>query len=703
MGKNKGLVHLTKQAKGNHEGLTLLLGAISLFILIASVALLCTHLHLERTSTEKKRHLLSEITALLIAKPLSSSNHQSVRDAAYEALSQGSIHQFCIYNNSGQLIESKAPYSSDCLNTLEPKKIFDNEQWHFQNIHLGSIQLGTLALKWDQTDSKKNDLLILMITIICLAIFLMGLSFLLRKQQPRNLQTLDTQTIDRIKQGSHKQISATINAMAPLRPPPAIKQLLQVLAQRIYTLDKKNEALKSVAFNDPLTGLPNRRYYLEHLKTSLLRLKRTQKPFALMLIDLNDFKKVNDTLGHETGDQLLTQVSQILRQAVRGDDFVSRLGGDEFTIILQDCDNHIIAQRIAQSIIQSLSHPIQTPRSSVSIGASIGISIAPGDSDDPQELTRQADQAMYNAKRRGKNQVIFWNNCLNNRSEPFNQEEIQLLQALESQSLELSIIPQVSFTRPSQILGGSVHPSLKKIGPQEQTLSSETIEQIIDQTCNPRLLMHYYKWILKETGQLISLCEFHSKVQHPPPFTVALSPHKLQLACFLHAFKTTLRNRQIKPSQIIIQLHSNSLERLYHLPIGFIESFENLELIDQLNLSLEINPPLDAYTLLNKLPHKLITRVQVSANDYLSMSESGSNECPLQTIAGVAKRFDCELFITQIDSHLMWQKCIAKGATGAQGGFCAKGITPTEFFERINPDLQAQRYPNQKQAEPSYS
>jgi diguanylate cyclase (GGDEF)-like protein/PAS domain S-box-containing protein len=172
-------------------------------------------------------------------------------------------------------------------------------------------------------------------------------------------------------------------------------------------LKLKEDNLRYLAYHDPLTGLPNRKYFAEKLNESLYWAKSNNILLGLLFIDLDGFKKVNDTLGHEMGDLLLVTVSQRLSNCLRGSDTVARLGGDEFTVILRTIPNIKVASIIAEKILFSLSQPIVLDDSVASISASIGISIYPINSYDTESLVRQADTAMYRAKHLGKNRYEF--------------------------------------------------------------------------------------------------------------------------------------------------------------------------------------------------------------------------------------------------------------------------------------------------------
>ncbi len=165
---------------------------------------------------------------------------------------------------------------------------------------------------------------------------------------------------------------------------------------------KADELILEHANIDPLTRLHNRRMFLERLDEEIKRSKRSGVPFALLYMDLDHFKEVNDSLGHDAGDKLLIEVTQRMKNHVRESDIVSRLGGDEFSIIFTDLQGSFAIDRITQDIIDSMCKPFQLDVDHVYISASVGITIYPNDADDASTLLKNADQAMYLAKRSGR-------------------------------------------------------------------------------------------------------------------------------------------------------------------------------------------------------------------------------------------------------------------------------------------------------------
>lgn len=222
------------------------------------------------------------------------------------------------------------------------------------------------------------------------------------------------------KRSLHKDAAGNLFLVGVIRDITRRKRREEKLQRSHDELKVVEDNLRHLAYHDALTGLPNRPFFCEQVEETLAWSQKNNLCFAVLFIDLDGFKKVNDTLGHDNGDRLLTIVAQRLSSCLRGSDTVARLGGDEFTIILRAIPKVQIAANVAEKIIASICEPILLEGQATRVGASVGISIYPIDSQDSQTLIKQADTAMYSAKQRGKNGYQFANKYL---SSEFNTPE----------------------------------------------------------------------------------------------------------------------------------------------------------------------------------------------------------------------------------------------------------------------------------------
>lgn len=193
--------------------------------------------------------------------------------------------------------------------------------------------------------------------------------------------------------------------------------LEQRVAERTQALEAANARLAELAMQDPLTRLANRSALANHLHQALQRTQRHKELLALVLIDLNDFKAINDQLGHESGDQVLCQVAQRLKDCAREADLIARLGGDEFILVSEGIQDQEDALRLGERLEEALSLPIDIEYGQINVGASIGISLSDGHWPDAETLMRYADQAMYQRKRSGRSGIqLYADAALSNQS-----------------------------------------------------------------------------------------------------------------------------------------------------------------------------------------------------------------------------------------------------------------------------------------------
>lgn len=213
------------------------------------------------------------------------------------------------------------------------------------------------------------------------------------------------------------------------------------LQRMVLALKESEEQIRYRANYDSLTHLPNRPNFIEHLIEGISRNRRNPGQIALLFIDLDRFKTINDTLGHGFGDELIKQVATRIREATRETDVVSRLGGDEFTVLLADLKDEVHASVIAKSILARLSEPFMLHGHEVYSSASIGITVCPEDGEDANTLLKNADMAMYEAKDQGRNTFRFFTSQMTDRARQFLELDKDMRRALAHDELEVHFQP----------------------------------------------------------------------------------------------------------------------------------------------------------------------------------------------------------------------------------------------------------------------
>lgn len=187
-------------------------------------------------------------------------------------------------------------------------------------------------------------------------------------------------------------------------------QMQEEIVEHLEELSRSRNALEHLARHDPLTGLPNRRMFFERLEHALAAARRSAKPLAVLFVDLDHFKQLNDSLGHSIGDRVLQAVANLLRSATRESDTVARLGGDEFVILIEQLDDPGRVVAVLHKLHERFQLPMLLDGHEVKVQASMGVSLFPRDGDDIESLVQQADRAMYVAKNAGRNTYSYESN-----------------------------------------------------------------------------------------------------------------------------------------------------------------------------------------------------------------------------------------------------------------------------------------------------
>lgn len=271
-----------------------------------------------------------------------------------------------------------------------------------------------------------------------------------------------------------------------------LKRAQEELRYAAIQLQHDARRLEFLAHHDTMTGLPNRAMFSERAREAVAHARRHQKTAALLFIDLDNFKTVNDTLGHEVGDALLKIISSRLKASVRGDDFIARIGGDEFCVLLQDIADPREAAAVAQKLLHELGKSYRIGEHQVNSGASIGIACVPQDGEDVATLLRLADLAMYRAKDLGRNGYQFFSAMLNEDAAAAAALVEELRRGIERGELFLVYQPRFDIAT-RQVVGAEA--LLRWRHPKYGVLAPESFLPLADDT---GLLVPIGAWALRE-------------------------------------------------------------------------------------------------------------------------------------------------------------------------------------------------------------
>lgn len=317
---------------------------------------------------------------------------------------------------------------------------------------------------------------------------------------------------------------------------------------------QKTAELQNLAFHDALTGLANRRLLQEHLEQTLRQSGREPLRAALLYLDLDDFKRINDLLGHATGDQVLQHVAHRLVGELRSMDIVARLGGDEFAVLLQGLDHHTSAQQasqLANNLIKVIEQPLSLDARTFTISASIGITLLPADGDCVAALLRNADMAMYEAKRLGGKSSCFFNKQLQEQALAKIVLDEELAVAIQEQQFVLHYQPIYGLESREVISYEALvrwnHPTAGLVYPDHFIGQAEASDHI-------RSIGY---WVLREA------CEFiHANLQrsgHSPRVAINLSPRQFMDPQLSTNIQSILRETAVEARYLELEITESSL------------------------------------------------------------------------------------------------------------------------------------------------
>jgi diguanylate cyclase (GGDEF)-like protein/PAS domain S-box-containing protein len=309
---------------------------------------------------------------------------------------------------------------------------------------------------------------------------------------------------------------------------------------------RAEDSIRHLATHDTLTGLPNRTLFIEHLGHAMRDARRDGKQLALLFVDLDHFKIINDTLGHDAGDTLLVKMATSLREGLRPDDLVARLGGDEFVVLVRHPAGHDEAAVVARKLLAAVTQPMSLKGQECRVSASVGIAIFPDHADDEASLMKGADIAMYEAKREGRNAYRFFSNDAVPASPLRLRMESNLRAAIERDEFTLHFQPKVDLGS-GRIIGAE---ALLRWTNAE--LGSVSPAQFIPLAEETGLMLPIGRWVLHQA------CEQHMAWQRqglpPIPLAVNLSPRQFADAELLSDIERALRYTGMPAEQLELEV-----------------------------------------------------------------------------------------------------------------------------------------------------
>ncbi len=427
--------------------------------------------------------------------------------------------------------------------------------------------------------------------------------------------------------------------------------------------------LKKLAHHDSLTNLPNRLHFENMLKRELARAERSNTELALLFIDLDYFKSVNDSYGHDIGDLLLKEFAFRLQGCVRAGDFVARLGGDEFAIILTHVKTKTTAQEIAEKLIEYLNIPYKLAQHDIRGSASIGIAHYPEAGTDFITLTKSADIAMYHAKTIGRNNYSIFNIHLNNLHSQRADIENALPFAIERNELSLVYQPKYNLLR-QQIVGFEAltrwtHPTFGIIDPEvfipiaeETGLIIKLGDWILQTACE-----QYASWVKKNNFSYI--------------LSVNVSPHQLKYQHFFETVRKILHDNAL--SAHLLELELTEMSSI----INIEETKEILINLHDLGIKLSIDDFGTGYSTLSRLKQLPIDTIKIDKSFIKDVNNSANDALIVKAAITLAQGLGLNVIAEGVETEAQLNFLINNHCPEAQGYFYSKPLTQDEMLKLL--------------------
>lgn len=437
------------------------------------------------------------------------------------------------------------------------------------------------------------------------------------------------------------------------------------LADSLAQLTELKDELRHQALHDSLTKLANRALFTDRLEHALERDADSKRFVAVLFLDLDDFKTVNDSLGHEAGDRLLVGVAQRIQAATRPGDTVARFGGDEFAVLLEDLVDPTDAEDAAERILNTLAVPFQIRDRDLTSHASIGVAIA-GDSSDPDQLLRDADTAMYAAKRRRKGTYQLFEDPMREEMTQRLELRADLAEAIARQELVVHYQPIVGLH------GGAIVGVEALVRWPQKDAGLIGPDMFIPFAEETGLIIPLGRWVLEESCRQIRRWEVESG--HSLTVSVNLSPSQLHDEEFPDQVAEVLRMHRLEPSRLVLEITETVLMQT---PV------EVLEEIKRLGVRLAIDDFGTGYSSLSYLDRLPIEIIKVDRS-FVERVAAGEPSPLARTVVQLGESLGLQTVVEGIETVEQLDALTALGVTVGQGFYLAEPMTPAAFGQLLN-------------------
>lgn len=460
---------------------------------------------------------------------------------------------------------------------------------------------------------------------------------------------------------------------------------LEITALPVFDLDGKVSGIEGIARNitqeylnqqkvnflaqrDALTGLANRWFFENSLKQLIAESRRTHQQFALLLFDLDHFKKINDTLGHNIGDSLLKKLAGMISPNIRESDIFSRIGGDEFTIVLTNIEEADL-DKVVSKILNIACQSIRIENKEINTSISMGVVLFPRDGNTIKDLMKRADIAMYQAKALGRNNFCFYTHELNQRVHEEMQLEQNLFQALENNEFVLYYQPKLEL-KSNKIIGAEA--LLRWQHPEKGLICPDKFITLVENTgYMPKL----GQWVLEEGCRAIN--RFNQISREKIHVSLNVSVRQLQYAGFYQIVQQAIAKNAIDPTQLFLEItESLMLEDDYR-------TIDLLNKIKSLGIHLCMDDFGTGYSSLSYLHRFPIDSIKIDKAFIEHITPDAKDALLVDTIIAMGNTLKMPVIAEGVETQLQRDYLIDKGCQYYQGYWFSKPIPEKEFSQLI--------------------
>jgi diguanylate cyclase (GGDEF)-like protein/PAS domain S-box-containing protein len=437
-------------------------------------------------------------------------------------------------------------------------------------------------------------------------------------------------------------------------------------------IKQSRQELEHIAMHDSLTGLPNRILFQDRLQQAVSRSLRTGKPGAVLFLDLDRFKVINDNLGHQVGDELLIKVAERLTTLLRKEDTLARLGGDEFTLVIELLDGVEQVDLVAEKVLHAFAEPFQPGELKLEITTSVGISIFPDDGTDVDALTKQADIAMYSAKEAGRNRYRFFTQDLRSSENEFFSMEQDLRKALPREELSLVYQPQFNLEN-NQLIGFEsllrwTSPQRGEVGPGKFIPVAEITGQI--ETIGA--------WVIEEVCRQIVTWKRHGR--DFGRIAINLSRRQLAGAKLIPTVKEILTRFGVDGSQIEFEITEGSIIEQDDV------AYRNLLQLDDMGVELAIDDFGTGHSSLINLKRFPLSRLKIDRRFVKDVDRDPNDEGIIKATIALGQSLGMKVIAEGVETQQQLEFLRDAGCNEVQGFLLGKPVSASKteaLFERL--------------------